>query len=102
MKKTLRVLALAAVVALSSWATNVEATEGAPELEFFQALQNLAGDHQVSYSGGLTPFLASENVDDYCGDDYHSCIATCSPDDSLCYQECQCFLALCRGWACDC
>lgn len=101
MKKTLLVLALATVVALSSWATNVEATEVTPELEFFQASQDLAGDHQVSHSGDFTPFITSANLDD-CGDDYRSCTATCSPEDSLCYQNCQCFLVLCRGWQDDC
>ena len=101
MTKTLRFLALAAVVALSSWATNVEATEATPGLEFFQASQDLAGDHQVSYSGGLTPFLASENVDDICREEYDACTAACSPQDTLCFQECQCWFAMCRGWVCN-
>lgn len=102
MKKTLRVLALAAAVALSSWATtNLEATAATPELEFFQALQDLAGDHQVSYSSGFTPFPASENTDDICREEYDACKAGCSPEDSLCFQECQCWFAMCRGWVCN-
>jgi hypothetical protein len=92
MKKTLRVLTLAAVVALSSWATNLEATEPTkttPDLQFFQALQ------------GLTPVLASENLDDICREEYDACKAGCSPTDSLCFQECQCWFAMCRGWVCN-
>jgi hypothetical protein len=101
MTKTLRFLALAAVVALSSLSANVEATEASPGLEFLQAPQDLAGDPQVSYSSALTPFLASENLDDICRDDYDACRASCSPEDSICFQECQCFFAMCRGWICN-
>lgn len=101
MTKTLRLLALAAVAALSFSTTNVEATQATPDLTVYQASQDQVTDHQVSYSGGLAPFLASENTDSTCREDYDACTAQCSPDDSSCFQECQCWFAMCKGWVCN-
>jgi hypothetical protein len=51
----------------------------------------------------LTLSFWATNADaDQCGIDYRSCNASCSPEDSLCYQNCQCFLVMCRGWQNDC
>lgn len=47
-------------------------------------------------------FWATNAEADHCGEDYRACIGNCNPEDSLCYQGCQCFLVLCRGWQNDC
>ena len=53
-------------------------------------------------AGGLTATFTPKNAAaDTCRDDYDSCRVNCSPDDSLCFQECQCFFAACRGFVCN-
>jgi hypothetical protein len=93
MKRTLRFVALAAIVALSSW-VNVEATEPTVELVICTASQDLVGD-----PGALTDAFTSLALT--CRQQYDECAAQCNPQDSLCFQDCQCQFLMCKGYQCN-
>jgi hypothetical protein len=94
MKRTLRFIALAAVVALSSWVTYADATETMAKPQMCAALQDLGGKHQDAYSGELTAFLTCRQI-------YEQCVAACDPADTFCPQDCQCQFLNCRGYQCN-
>ncbi len=94
MKRTLRFVALAAVVALTSWVTNVEATEATAELKLCMASQDLGSDQQDGSPGAPTYYPTCREI-------YDQCTAGCSPEDQLCFQECQCQFFMCRGYPCN-
>ena len=94
MMRTLRFVALAAVVALSCWIPNVEATDNTTELAICTASQNLVGDPE----GSKNPIVSLALT---CRQELELCGAACDPQDSLCFQDCQCQFLMCKGYQCN-
>lgn len=109
MKKTLGFVALAVVLAMTAWVTNVEAMEATSELQICMVSQDVQVGHQDSRPGGLTPPLIAKYTDAQtpsadaltCRQIYDECVAQCHPDDWYCPQDCQCQLIMCHGYQCN-
>ena len=101
MKKTLRFVALAAVLVLPFWVGNGEAADITSGAQVCGVLLAVDGELQTAQPGGLEPIFLSENQLNSCRDLLNECSAACDPSDPFCGQDCQCQFLICKGYQCN-